>query len=476
MRAAFAGVKWAALAKVCGQAVTWAITLVVIRVLAPEDYGITAVAAVFVTLLASVAELGLGAALVQARRLDDEEISCIAGASLLLNGGCALAIVAASPAIGWAFGDVRIGWVAAVSSLTLLINAVATVPEAVLYREMRFKRLAALDVLGATTGSFATLAFALNGVAFWALVFGPLLGTAVRTGVLVGLSRWHRPRFARDGLARHLRFGGALTAGRLAWQGAQQCDVLVGGRFLPEASLGLYSVAVHLARMPMSKVMSVVNQVAFPTVARMQDDRRLLASRLVDAVALLTLLSVPMLWGLSAVAPEFVVIALGGEWTGAAVPLQFAALAMPAQLLSNVFSTALTGLGRADVELKNMTTALVVALVSVMIGVQGGAAGLAVAVCVAAPTVLLLNLPRTNAVIRLSLRAALAAVRGPIVAGAAMYAVVTVARYALADVELLSRFGLLVALGAATYVAVITVVDLRAWFLLRRVAQELRAA
>lgn len=476
IRAAAAGVKWAGFAKVAGQAITWAITLVVIRILDPVDYGVMAVAAVFVTLLASVAELGLGASLVQAQALDEEETSQVAGAALVLNVGCALAIVAASPLIGWAFGDTRIGLVAAASSATLVLNAISTVPEALLYREMRFKRLAIIDVAVAAAGSAATLAFALAGWGVWALVAGPISGSAIRTLALLLLSRWYRPRFARRGIVRHLRFGGELTAGRLAWQTAQQCDVLVGGRFLPEASLGLYTVATHLARLPMSKVMSVVNQVAFPAVARMQDDPGLLASRLVDAAALLTLVTVPLLWGLSSVAPEFVVVVLGVEWSGAALPLQLATLAVPVQLMSNVMSTALTGLGRADVELRNMFTALAATVVAVVVGVQAGVVGLATAGCVAAPVVLALNLPRSNRVLRLPLADVARAVRGPLLAGATMYGAVAAARFGLQDVGAAGRFAALVAVGAVAYTGAITVFDARSWLLLRRATAVLRAA
>jgi teichuronic acid exporter len=476
IQAAAAGMKWASLAKIAAQAITWSITLVVIRVLDPADYGIAAVAAVFVALLGSIAELGLGAALVQARSIGEEEAARVAGAALALNAAGAVLVVLASPAIGWIFGDPRIGTVAAVSSATLVLNAFATVPESHLYREMRFRRLAFVDVISAAAGSGATLAMALAGWGVWALVLGSVTGTFARAVALVSLSRWVRPRFSRDGLAVHLRFGGALTAGRLAWQTAQQCDVLIGGRFLSEAALGLYTVSAHLARMPMHKVMSVINQVAFPAVARMQDDRERLAGRLVDATALLGLTTVPLLWGLSSVAPEFVRVVLGAQWIEAVTPLRLAAVVVPVQLLSNVFSTALTGLGRADVELRNMVTALVVTAGAVLVGVQAGATGLAAAACVASPLALALNVRRTNAVLCLPARGMLAAVRGPVLAGVVMYAAVTAARELLGGTDPLLRLPVLIFTGAVFYVGAITLFDRRSWVLLGYAARVLKAA
>lgn len=477
IEAAVAGLKWASVAKIAGQGITWTITLVVLRILDPGDYGVVAVAAVFVTLLGSIAELGLGAALIQARSIADAESGRIAAAALVLNVACAAVIVVASPLLGIAYDDPRIGTVAAVSSLTLVFSGIATVPESFLYREMRFKHLALIDVTAATAASLATLALALSDWGIWSLVLGPLAGSAVRCIALLRFSRWVRPKFALDGITHHLRFGGALTAGRFAWQGAQQCDVLIGGRFLSEAVLGMYSVSVHLARMPMSKMMSVINQVAFPAVARMQDAPRWLAGRLIEAIGLLGFLTVPLLWGLSSVAPEFVAVVMGEEWTGAALPLQLITLSIPVQMLSNVFSTTLAGLGCADVEFRNMLTALGVTVLSVLLGVMAaGAAGLAAGLSVAAVLVLVLNFHRTNRVLGLSIREGVHVLRGPVIAGASMYAAVMGARVALAQAGDLVRFVVLVATGAVVYLLVVRMFDSRSWHLLRRAAGAARAS
>jgi teichuronic acid exporter len=476
LRAAAAGLKWASIAKVVCQCVTWVITLVVIRLLDPADYGATAVAAVFVSVLATVAELGLGASLIRAHELDEGEVGRIAAASIALNLACTIVIVAASPLLGWLYQDPRIGTIAATSALTLLLAALATVPESLLYREMNFKRLAVVDVASTVVGSVATLLLALGGMGVWSLVLGPLSGSLARAVLVIALSRWIRPIFSLRGLAGHLRFGGALTAGRLAWQASQQCDVLIGGRFLSESALGLYAVSVHLARMPLNKVMSVINQVALPAVARLQSDRAALASHTLHAIWLLSFLTVPILWGLSSVAPELVIVVLGDQWIDASMPLQVAALAMPLQLFANVMSTVLAGLGRADVELRNMLTTLGLTVVAVLIGSQFGVIGLTVGWSVAAVGALAVNMPRTNRVIGLALPAIAGAVRAPLFAGLCMYAGVTALRHLLDDLGNTLRLGALVAVGAAIYVVVVSVLSPGIWTLARRALTTVRTA
>lgn len=476
LRAAAAGLKWASAAKIICQCVTWIITLVVIRLLEPADYGVTAVAAVFVSLLATVAEMGLGAAMIQARSLDDSEAGSVAAASIMLNIGCVIFIVVMSPLLGILYGDARVGSIASLSALSLVLAAVATVPESLLYRDMKFKRIALSEVTSAVVASIATLLMALAGFGVWSLVLGPLSGSAVRTALVVGMSRWIRPRFSLNGIANYLRFGGALTGGRLAWQASQQCDVLIGGHYLSEALLGLYAVSVHLARMPLSKVMSVINQVAFPAVARMQTDPGALASHAIQAIWLLSFLAVPVLWGLSAVAPELVLVFLGEHWSQASAPLQLAAFAIPAQLYANIMSTLLSGMGRADTELRNMLTALGLTLLGVLVGARMGIVALTAGWSIAAIVALAMNFPRTNRALGLDLGAIFRATRAPLMAGLSMYAAVTACRYLLDEATNLLRLGCLIVLGATVYLIVVSILSPGIWALARRVMVSVRTA
>src|SRR5215471_10022467 len=123
------GLKWTALARLASQGVTWLSTLVVIRLLAPEDYGLMAVSAVVIGVLAGVAEFGLGASVVQARNLAPAELAPVAGALVLFNALCAVVIWVAAPEIAGIFGDERLTAVVRVASLQLVINSFATVPE-----------------------------------------------------------------------------------------------------------------------------------------------------------------------------------------------------------------------------------------------------------------------------------------------------------------------------------------------------------
>src|SRR5262245_39715303 len=281
-RQAAAGLKWSSVAKLTGQAVSWAVTIVVFRLLTPEDYGLMALSMVLVSVVAGVAEFGLGSSLVQAPTLDKRELRQLAGALGALNIGCGLLILLGAPLFADLMGNDRLTNIIRVLAVQFLLNAIDGVPASVAYRQMRFKLLAGVELATVLLSSLATLALAWFDFSVWALVLGNLAGAVLRTLLYVVRVGFVRPTFDFHGIAKHLRFGGAVTASRLLWQVTYQTDTLIAGRTLSSEAIGLYSVSMHLATLPMMKAMSIVNQVAFPAVARLQDEPARLRQRLLD--------------------------------------------------------------------------------------------------------------------------------------------------------------------------------------------------
>lgn len=471
-RQAASGLKWAGTAKLGGQLVSWAITLIVLRLLSPEDYGLMALVSVVISLLMTLAELGLGSSIVQARQFASEELARLNGLVVALNLAGCLLLVACAPLAALAFREPRLTDLMRVASLQFLLGALATTAQSLAYREMRFRRLALVDLGSVLVGGLCTLALAWSGAGVWALVLGGLGQGAARAALLLRHG-WVRPVFAVDGMRRHLRFGGTLAASRLLWQFVTQADVLIAGRFLPGAAVGLYAVSAHLATLPMQKIMGVVNQVAFPTVARLQADLQRLRDGLLAATRLLAFASVGALWGLSSVAPEFVTVVLGSQWAAAIYPLQTICLIVPLRMLGSIFATAALGAGHSRLDLRNSLTSAVVLPLAFYIGVHWGPPGLATAWLVAAPLTFLANFPRLARALGIGLRQVFASVRAALLAGLAMFACVTAVRPMTAVLPDAARLPLLIALGAFVYLGIALTTDKRIAFDLRRLAAGL---
>lgn len=399
------GLKWSATGKIASQLFGWAVTIIVIRLLTPTDYGLMAIIAVIIAFLSHANELGLGTALVQAREIDDEQAGAVFGAMLLLGTALSLILAAVGPAIARFYEDPRLGALVAVAGLQFVVNAVAVIPDSMLRRTMNFKAIAIADIVWAISNSLATLWLAIDDRGVWALVLGNLFGAIVHTLTLTLLNThrvWPNLRLRRAGGL--LGFGGYMTGSRFAWFFMSQADVLIGSKFLSKEGLGLYSVSLHLASLPMQKAMGIVNQVGFSAISRMQDHGVEVTAGMGKAIRLLAYAVLPVLVGLACVAQEFVQVVLGANWDGAVLPLQLVALAVPLRMLGAVLSTAVTGLGRADVDFRNTLTGVALMPLCFVAGVQWGAEGLAASWLVAVPAVFLLNYERTRSVVGLTMQ------------------------------------------------------------------------
>lgn len=452
--------RWAGMAKVAGQVISWAVTLVVLRLLAPSDYGLVAIVSVMTSLLGSLSELGLGASLVQAAELEEDEVARVAGAIVIFNVVAGLLMELGAPLAALAFHEEHLTAITRVAGIQFFLLAASTVPQAMAYREMNFRWLSTTELWSVVAGSLATLALALSGLGVWALVLGNLTGIAVRTALLLRAGTI-RPVFAMGGLGKHLRFGGMVTFSRLAWQVVYQLDTVIAGRTLSSAAVGLYSVSLHLATLPMQKIMSIVNQVALPAVARLQSDMPRLRRRLIESSRLITFFSVSTMWGISAVAPEFVDVAMGPRWVGAVYPLQIICCIVPLRMLSVLFGTAVVGIGKASADVRNTIVSSIVLPTGFLVGIHWGVNGLATSWVIALPIVFCANFPRITGALGIRAADVAASIWTTTLAGALMYGAIAAARVGLATIPSMGRLPLLIIIGAAAYLGVLSVIDRR---------------
>lgn len=423
------GLFWTGGARLLSQLLTWSITIVVMRLLSPADYGLLAMATVFMSILVMLAEAGLGTALVQALNVDQLKLRRIFGAAILIGVALFVFQFAAAPLIAGFFEEDRLVEIIRVLALQLLLMIFGVIPGALLNRRLDFKRQSLIALASSVCGSLSTLGLALSGYGVWALVYGSLIISLCNTvafNLVTPFLRW--PDFSFKGIRSLIVFGGQLTAARLLWLLYSQADIFIAGRLLGKELLGFYSVSMHLASLPVQKISSVVNQVAFPAFARAQQQPETVPIHILKGIRMLSFFSFPVLWGISAIAPEIVAVLLGPKWAAAVVPLQLLPLVMPITMLSPFLNSAFQGIGRGRVVLMNVFTASLVMPAAFWIGANWGLLGLSVAWLIGFPLVFLVNLRRMLPLVGLKLSAVLTAIALPASAAAGMYVCVGVAR------------------------------------------------
>ena len=467
------GLKWTSLSKLAAQLISWGMTLVVLRLLAPSDYGLMAIVAVFVSLLTNIAELGLGASLVQSKELTKQEISGVTGVVVTANIVMFVCLVAAAPLIARIYAEPRLTTLIQVAALQLVFSAVVTVPQSLAYRDMQFRRLALTDLFAAVAGGAATIAMAWHGFGVWSLLLANVIQGLLRT-LLLSWGRWPRATFRFGSVRSHLEFGSIVAGLSVASQLINQSDIMIAGRVLTQQALGLYSVSLHFATLPMSKIMGTINQVAFPAVAKLQREPERLRQRLLEATRLLMLITVPLLWGISCTAPEFVAVVMGAKWLQAVRPLQAICLVIPLQMLNAFYSTAALGVRDVRANLYNLAASATVLPGAFFVGAKWGVNGMAYAWLLAIPLVFALRLPGTMRSVGVRPRDLFAAAWSPFAAAGIMYLVVGASRMAVGGIGDFVRLVMLIGIGAGTYCAVVALIDRRALSDVARFAGALR--
>jgi len=445
--------RWGAGAKFVSQLFTWAMTIVVIRLLSPQDYGLMAMAVLVSQFLMLLNEIGLGAVLVQRTNLNDNLVRQIFGLVLIINGGFFSVLYAAAPLIAAYFGEDRLVEIIRLLAFQFLIAAFEVIPVSILERNLDFKKKSLVYLGASVSGGIVTFSLALTGYGVWALVWGNmtvLILNTVGVNLVSPYLRW--PKFDFRGMRGVINFGGMVTLERAMWFLYTQADVLIVGKFLGKELLGIYSVAMHLASLVMHKTGGVIYEVAFPSFSRSQEDLEQVTHYFLKAVRIMSFVTFPLFFGISSIAPELVSFLLGEKWRYAGTILAILSLVMPLRMISNLLPPVLQGIGHPVKSVFNLLIAITIMPAAFMIGTKWSISGVSFAWLTMFPIVFTLTLLNSLATLRVSWLAFLSAIYIPLASSLIMYAVVMATRILIdGSLPLIGQLTILVLAGMLTY-------------------------
>ncbi len=443
---------WRSGTQILGQLIAWAATFIVIRILSPADYGLFAMTQVVLVLLNMLNGYGLASALIQKPEIDDRAIRQLFGMLVLLNLILGVVQFLAAPLAAAYFRHPQVADILRVQALLYIATPFIALPYALLARAMDFRRQAAVNLISAVAGAVAALVGAFAGWGVWTLVLAPLVLFATRAvGMMTAAGSWIRPSFDFRGAGAMARYGGLMATGQLFWFVQSQADVFIAGRHFDAHTLGIYTTALFLAQIFVSKFVPPLNDVAFSAYARMQEDRASMATAFLKSVRLILLAAMPFYLGLAVVADPLVHVVLGEKWLEVGPIVALLALAMPFMTVQTLFAPACDAAGHPEISARNSATGAIILGVAFLIGVQWGIHGLGIAWIAAYPLYLAICARRTLPVIGASARELLRAASVPVLAAAAMGLATWALDQALPPLAPFPRLMILMTTGAAVY-------------------------
>lgn len=341
------GIAWTGGAKWTTQVIGWSSTLLVAHLLGPDPYGLLGMATIFLGLVSTLTEFGLGTAVVSLRTLSERQLAQLTSLSIVLGVAGALLTCAAAWPLGWIYREPQLPWVVVAISGNFLLSAIRVIPAARLQRDLEFRRLAILETAQSTVLAVANVTFAYLGFGVWTLVWGSIVSQVAGTTLtwMARPGRFAMPTVA--GLQGVLSFSTHVLVGRLAWYVYTNADFFVAGLVFGKATLGAYTLAWQFASIPIEKVSGLVARVTPAIFAKAQDDNATLRRLLLNITEGLGFVTLPLTIGLALVAPELVRLLLGEKWLAAIGPLQLLALYASYRSLVTVLPQILTVKGDA---------------------------------------------------------------------------------------------------------------------------------
>lgn len=430
---ALRGLSWLTGAQGIRQLLQLGLRVLLVRLLAPEDFGLLAMVTVFSGFFLIFSDLGLGPALVQRKSVTREELSTIFW--LTAATGCVLAALTAAlgPALATFYRQPRLAPMCLALAIGSLAAPLASVPQALLQRRMAFPALARVEVMGMVAGGIVGVVLAARGYGVWALVWQ---SNAVVLAMLLGTlweSRWLPARGLRAAAVKDLwSFGGHLTAASLLNYGVRNLDNLLIGRLLGPVSLGYYSQAYQLMLYPVHNITAVAGRMMFPTLASIQSDPARLRRGYLSAVSGIAAVTFPLMLGAVVVAPDLYAVLFGPRWDRSVFLFQVLCGLGMLQAIGSTVGWIYMATGRTDLMLRWNLLTLGLVLPGFLLGLSWrGLEGLTIGYALTSGVLFVPSLGAACGVLRLPLREVARRAAPWLTAAAGMSVIVAAARWAM---------------------------------------------
>ena len=338
----------------CGaQLVTFIVSIVLARLLAPEDYGTIALVTVFTTILQVFVDSGLGTALIQKKDADDLDFSSVFYFNFFVCIVLYIGMFLAAPIIAGFYGDSSLIPIIRVISLTIVISGVKGIQQSYVSRNMLFKRFFFATLGGTIFSACLGIGLAYAGFGVWAIVAQQLSNTAIDTLILWITVKW-RPKkmFSWNRLKVLLSFGWKLLVSSLLDTVYNNLRNLIIGKFYSSADLAYYNQGDKFPKIIVTNINSSIDSVLLPTLANEQEHIDRVKSMTRRAIKTSTFIMAPLMMGLAFCATSIVKIVLTDKWLPCVPYLQIFCVTYMFWPIHTANLNAINAMGRSDYFLK----------------------------------------------------------------------------------------------------------------------------
>ena len=292
-------------------------TIVLARMLVPEDYGLIGMATVVTGFVEYFKDLGLSTATIQRREINHQQISTLFWINIAVACIVALVVALLAPVVASFYNEPRLEGITQALAINFIFGGLTVQHQALLKRQMQFTSLAKIEIASMFVGVATAVIAAYYGLNYWALVL-MFLATTATNAVGVWLACSWRPGLPRRncGVGSMLAYGSNLTGFNLLYYFSSNLDNLSIGKIWGSGQLGLYAQAYRLLLLPISQINNPISKVALPALCSLQGEPEKYCRYYYKAILIITTLGMPVVWFMFACTEPLVLTLLGEQWSG----------------------------------------------------------------------------------------------------------------------------------------------------------------
>lgn len=346
------GMMWSFSEKIAAQVVSVVVSIILARLLMPDDYGVVAIVYIFTVIAEIFVTSGLGTALIQKKDADDTDFSTLFWCNLILSLILYLVLFFLAPVIAYFYDNALLTSVIRVLGIKLPVSAVNSIQYAYVSRKMEFRKFFFATSIGTVVSAVVGISMAYSGFGVWSLVAQYLTNSVIDTSVLFLVNKWH-PNFVFS-IQRAkplIKYGWKILATDFIGTVFNQLNALIIGKAYTPADLAYYTQGNKIPDLVNNNINSSLSAVLFPAFSLSNDIEEIKRIRR-KCLMIMGYVVFPLMFGMIAVADKMIIVLMTEKWLLAVPFVRISCIAAVIGIFGTTLIQEIKAIGRSDVTLK----------------------------------------------------------------------------------------------------------------------------
>lgn len=458
----FLGFFWKFNEQITGQLVTFIISIVLARILTPQDYGIVALINVFISIADVFVTNGFGSALIQKKDADDVDFSTMFYISGIFSIMVYVVLFLIAPYIAKFYNNSELTLIFRIFALKLPLSAFNAIQQAYVSKKMLFQKIFVSTTVSSILAGLIGIVVAYLGYGIWALVVQYILNTVIISIVLFLQLDWHpQLKFSWAAGKPLLNYGWKIVATSFIGAFFGQLRTLLLGKVYTPSELAFYNRGQKFPELLSQNIDGTISTVLFPAISEYNDDLSKVKNMIRKSLRVSTFIIMPLMFGMAATAKPIILILLTSKWIASVPYMQYLCIAGAFGTVSNTNMQAISAIGRSDVLLKLELMKKPLYLILLIIGLKISVLAVAYTMTIYAVCAALLNMSPNRKLLNYKFKEQIADILPALVLSIIMFIIVN--SITLLNLSMLLTFVVQIFVGIFVYVFLSMIFKLEAY-------------